>query len=284
MCDASDFAIGAVLGQRKDKYFRPIHYASKTLSDAQTNYTVAEKELLAVVYAFDKFQSYLVLSKTIVYTDHSTLKYLFAKQDAKPRLLWWILLLQEFNIEIRDKKGAENLVADHLSRLENPQGDRVGMEINDIFPQETLDMISLNPDNEPPWFADISTYLVGNMLIKGMSSQQKKKFFKDVRHYFWDAPISLGFVLIRLFGCVWTGMKLWTFSKLATMVPLGDIMARTTPPRKFLTLVSSGLPFIAIPMTWSHTVTHVSVREKSHNRTKCPKIMFRFVRSLTSGH
>ncbi|GJS91038.1 reverse transcriptase domain-containing protein [Tanacetum coccineum] len=188
MCDASDFAIGAVLGQRKDKYFRPIHYASKTLSDAQTNYTVTEKELLAVVYAFEKFRSYLVLSKTIVYTDHSALKYLFAKQDAKPRLLRWILLLQEFNIEIRDKKGAENLAADHLSRLENPQGDRVGMEINDNFPHETLDMISLNPDNEPPWFADIANYLVGNVLIKGMSSQQKKKFFKDVRHYFWDDP------------------------------------------------------------------------------------------------
>ncbi|GJY62563.1 reverse transcriptase domain-containing protein [Tanacetum coccineum] len=104
MCDASDFAVGAVLGQRKDKYFKPIHYASKTLSDAQTHYTTTEKELLAMVYAFEKFQSYLVLSKTIVYTDHSALKYLFAKQDAKPRLLRWILLLQEFNIKIHNKK------------------------------------------------------------------------------------------------------------------------------------------------------------------------------------
>ncbi|GJW15355.1 reverse transcriptase domain-containing protein [Tanacetum coccineum] len=93
MCDASDYAIGAVLGQRKDKYFRPIHYASKTLSDAQTNYTITEKELLDVVYAFGKFRSYLVLSKTIVYTDHSALKYLFNKQYAKPRLIRWVLLL-----------------------------------------------------------------------------------------------------------------------------------------------------------------------------------------------
>ncbi|GKA37013.1 reverse transcriptase domain-containing protein, partial [Tanacetum coccineum] len=171
MCDASDYVVGAVLGQRKDKYFRPIHYASKTLSDAQINYTVTKKELLAVVYAFENFWSYLVLSKTIVYTDHSTLKYLFNKQDAKSRLLRWILLLQEYTIKIHDKKEAENLAANHLSRLKNPyQGDRVGIEINDNFPHESLNMISLNLDNEPPWFADIANYLVGNVLIKGMSS------------------------------------------------------------------------------------------------------------------
>ncbi|GJW72797.1 reverse transcriptase domain-containing protein, partial [Tanacetum coccineum] len=189
MCDASNYAVGAVLGQRKDNYFRLIHYASKTLSNAQTNYTVTKKELLAVVYAFEKFWSYLVLSKTIVYMDHSVLKYLFNKQDAKPRLIRWVLLLQEFTIEIRDKKGAENLAADHLSRLENPyQGDRVRMEINDNFPHESLSMISLNSDNKPQWFADIANYLVGNVLVKGMSSQQKKKFFKDIRYYFWDDP------------------------------------------------------------------------------------------------
>ncbi|GJU93880.1 reverse transcriptase domain-containing protein [Tanacetum coccineum] len=104
MCDASDYAVGAVLGQRKTKHFQPIHYASKTMTDAQAHYTTTEKELLAVVYAFEKFRPYLVLSKTIVYTDHSALKYLLAKQDAKPRLLWWILLLQEFDVIIRDKK------------------------------------------------------------------------------------------------------------------------------------------------------------------------------------
>ncbi|GKD23923.1 reverse transcriptase domain-containing protein, partial [Tanacetum coccineum] len=85
--------------------------------------------------------------------------------------------------------GAINLAVDHLSRLENPyQGDHVGMEINDNFPHESLSMISLNPDNKPSWFADIANYLVGNVLVKGMSSQQKKKFFKDIRHYFWDDP------------------------------------------------------------------------------------------------
>ncbi|GJY45484.1 reverse transcriptase domain-containing protein [Tanacetum coccineum] len=105
ICDASDYAVGAVLGQRKTKHVQPIHYASKTMTDVQAHYTTMEKELLAVVYAFEKFQPYLVLSKTIVYTEHSALKYLLAKQDVKPRLLWWILLLQEFDVIIRDKKG-----------------------------------------------------------------------------------------------------------------------------------------------------------------------------------
>nr|GFB45374.1 reverse transcriptase domain-containing protein [Tanacetum cinerariifolium] len=93
MCDASDFAIGTVLGQRHEKHFRPIHYASKTMIDAKSNYTTMEKEMLAVVYAFEKFRSYLIMNKSIVHTDHFALKYLFAKKDAKVRLLRWVLLL-----------------------------------------------------------------------------------------------------------------------------------------------------------------------------------------------
>nr|GEX37595.1 reverse transcriptase domain-containing protein [Tanacetum cinerariifolium] len=115
MCDASDFAIGAVLGKRQDKHFRPIHYASKTMAEAESNYTTIEKEMLVVVYAFKKFRSYLIMNKSIVYTDHSALKYLFAKKDSKVRLLHWVLLLQEFTFKVIDTKGAENLDADHLS-------------------------------------------------------------------------------------------------------------------------------------------------------------------------
>ncbi|GJV95934.1 reverse transcriptase domain-containing protein [Tanacetum coccineum] len=105
MCDASDFAISAILGQRKTKHFQQIHYASKMMTKAQIHYTTTKKEMLAVVYDFEKFWPYLVLSKSIIYTDHSALKFLMNKQDAKPRLLRWVLLLQEFDITIHDKKG-----------------------------------------------------------------------------------------------------------------------------------------------------------------------------------
>ncbi|PKA52185.1 hypothetical protein AXF42_Ash014122 [Apostasia shenzhenica] len=104
MCDASDYALGAVLGQRINNKSHVIHYASHTLNEAQLNYTVTEKEFLAVVFAFEKFRSYLLGSQVIIYTDHSALKYLLSKKDAKPRLLRWILLLQEFDCEIRDRK------------------------------------------------------------------------------------------------------------------------------------------------------------------------------------
>ncbi|GJU00972.1 reverse transcriptase domain-containing protein [Tanacetum coccineum] len=149
MCDASDYAVRAVLGQRIDKHFKPIHYANKKIKEAQENYTMTKKELLDVVFAFDKFCQYLVLSKTIVFTDHSALRYLFTKQDAKPRLIRWILLLQEFDIEICDKKGAENLAADHLSRLENPDlGKLTKTKIRDLFPEERL-MAITDKNNEP---------------------------------------------------------------------------------------------------------------------------------------
>nr|GEY02432.1 hypothetical protein [Tanacetum cinerariifolium] len=120
MSDASDFAIGAVLGKRQEKHFRPIHYASKTMTEAKLNYTTTEKEMLAVVYAFKKFQSYLIMNKSIMYTDHFALKYLFAKKDSKERLLRWVLPLQEFTFKVIDTKGAENLAANHLSPIRKP--------------------------------------------------------------------------------------------------------------------------------------------------------------------
>nr|GEW04638.1 hypothetical protein [Tanacetum cinerariifolium] len=140
MCDVSDFAVGAVLGQRIEKHFRPIHYVSKTMNDAKSNYTTTKKEMLAGVYAFEKFRSHLIMNKSIVYTNHSALKYLFAKKDAKARLLRWILLLlQEFDFKVVDTKGAENYAADHLSCLEKSYENVFDpKEINETFPLETI--------------------------------------------------------------------------------------------------------------------------------------------------
>ncbi|GJR76995.1 reverse transcriptase domain-containing protein [Tanacetum coccineum] len=141
-----------------EKMLKRCEDTNLTMTEAQIHYTTTEKEMLAVVYAFEKFRPYLVLSKSIVYTDHSALKYLMNKQDAKPRLL----------------------------RLENPHKDVLeNKDINEHFPLETLGVIS---SESTPWFADYANYHAGNFIIKGMSTQQKRKFFKDVKHYFWDDP------------------------------------------------------------------------------------------------
>nr|GFC42788.1 reverse transcriptase domain-containing protein [Tanacetum cinerariifolium] len=188
MCDANDYAVGAVLGQRIEKHFWPIHYTSKTINQAEANYTTTEKEMLAVVYAFKKFRSYLIMNKSIVYTDHSALKYLFAKKDAKARLLRWILLLQGFDFKVIDTRRAENYAADHLSCLENSYESIFDLkEINETFPLESLNKVT-HKDPSTPWFTDLANYHAGNFIIKGMTSQQKQKIFKDARHYFWDDP------------------------------------------------------------------------------------------------
>ncbi|GKB66456.1 reverse transcriptase domain-containing protein [Tanacetum coccineum] len=122
----------------------------------------------------------------VVFTDHAAKKYLFLKQDAKPRLIRWILQLQEFDIEIKNKKGAENVRADHLLRLENPNLKELkDEEINDEIPDEFL--MSIETDEEKsPWFADFANYLVGGILRKGLTYAQCCKFFSELKHYFWD--------------------------------------------------------------------------------------------------
>ena len=107
MCDASDYVVGDVLGQRVDKKLNVIHYASKTLDNAERNYASTEKDFLAFVFACDKFRSYIVASKVTVHTNHAAIKYLMEKKDGKPRLITWVLLLQEFDLHIVDRKGAE---------------------------------------------------------------------------------------------------------------------------------------------------------------------------------
>lgn len=118
MCDASDYAIRAVLGQRKDNMFNTAYYASRTLNDVQLNYATTKKDMFTVVYAFDMFRPYISGNKVIVYIDHAVIRHLVFRKDAKPRLIRQVLLVQEFDVEIKDKKRTKNVVVDQLSRLE----------------------------------------------------------------------------------------------------------------------------------------------------------------------
>ncbi|XP_010519129.1 PREDICTED: uncharacterized protein LOC104798657 [Tarenaya hassleriana] len=182
MCDASDFAVGAVLGQRKDRKLHTIYYASRTLDDAQVNYSTTEKELLAIVFAFEKFRSYLVGSKVIVYTDHAALRYLLSKKDAKPRLIRWILLLQEFDLEIRDRNGTENGVADHLSRIERHED----IPIDDCLRDDCV--MAVQVKERDPWYADYVNFIVSGYIPHELDYNGKKRFFRDIKDYFWEEP------------------------------------------------------------------------------------------------
>nr|GFA55821.1 hypothetical protein [Tanacetum cinerariifolium] len=180
------------------------------MNQAEANYTTTEKEMLAVVYAFEKFRSYLIMNKSIVYTDHSALKYLFAKKDSKARLLRWILLLQVFDFKVIDTRRAENYAVDHLSCLENPYENIFDpKEINETFPLESLNKVA-HKDPSTLWFADLANYHARNFIIKGP-------------------------VLIRLFDVVWPAKKLLTSSILVIVDPPGDTMELITQRRKFLT-------------------------------------------------
>jgi hypothetical protein len=179
MCDASDYAVGAMLGQCKDKKHHAIAYASKTLTGPQLNYATTEKELWTIVFAIDKFRSYLIGAKVIVYTDHAALKYLLTKKHAKPRFIRWILLLQEFDLEIKDKKGVENSVADHLSRMqiENSQD----LPINDSLRDDMLYVVS----RSDPWYAYIINFIVTGYVPPG---GDKRKLIYESRVHLWDDP------------------------------------------------------------------------------------------------
>nr|GEW25051.1 hypothetical protein [Tanacetum cinerariifolium] len=201
---------GVVMGQRHENHSRPIHYASTTMTEAESNYTTINK-------------------------------------DYKARMLRWVFLLQEFKFKVIDTKGAENLAADHLSRLENPHQNVLDpKEINEAFPLETLNMVSFRGNTSTLWFSDFANYHVGNFVVKGMS-------------------------------------KPLTFSRIATMDPMGDIMARTTPPKWCLTPDFIGPQSTVMPTTWSSLVTLVNARERFCNLMKCLKIPSKFAKFLTFG-
>jgi hypothetical protein len=182
--DASDYAMGAVLGQAKDRKHHAITYASKTLTGAQLNHATTEKELLPDVFAIDKFISYLVGAKVIVYTDHAALKYLLTKKDAKPRLIRWILLLQEFDLEIKYKKGVENSIVDRLSRmqLENSQE----LPINDSLRDDMLFKIT----KSKPRYTNIINFLVAGYVPLG---KNKRRLIYESRLHIWDPPYLFQF-------------------------------------------------------------------------------------------
>ena len=185
MCDASDFAMGAVLGQTKERIFRAIYYASRTFNEAQENYSTTEKEMLAIVFAYEKFRPYILGSHIIVHTDHAAIKYLMSKKEAKPRLIRWVLLLQEFDLEIKDKKGCDNVIADHLSRVERNKAEEEEAGLTENFPDEQLFQLSF----QLPWYADIVNYLACGVVPLEFSYQQRRKLRTDSRYYILDDPL-----------------------------------------------------------------------------------------------
>jgi hypothetical protein len=178
MCDASDYAMGAVLGQTKDKKHHAIAYASRTLTGPQLHYVTTKKELLTIIFDINKFRSYLVGVKVIVYTDHTALKYLFTKKDAKPILIRWVLLLQEFNLEIKDKKRVENYVVDHLSRIQFENSQE--LPINDSLRDDVLFKVS----KSDPWYVNIVNFMVAGYVPPG---ENKRRLIYENRLHIWDA-------------------------------------------------------------------------------------------------
>ena len=138
-----------------------------------------------MVFACEKFRPYILGSHVIIHTDHVAIKYLMVKKDAKPRLIRWVLLLQEFDLEINDKKGSDNVIDDHLSRMERPTEKEKGIEIKENFPDEQLFQVSV----QLPWYADIVNYLACGIMPPDFSYQHKRKLRIDTRVYIWDDPL-----------------------------------------------------------------------------------------------
>jgi hypothetical protein len=177
------------------------------------NYATTEKELLAVVFAIEKFRSYLVGAKVIVYIDHATLKYLLMKKDAKPLLVRWILLLQEFDLEIRDKKGVENSVADHLSRLQFEKFAE--LPINDYMRDDT----QLKVSTLDTWYANIVNYIVARYIPPG---PDKKKMIRDSRLHLWDDPYLYWVCADGLLRRCILAFETWKILECCHSSPYGD--------------------------------------------------------------
>ena len=177
--------MGAVLGQKTDKMFRAIYYASKTFNEAQDNYSTTKKEMLTMVFACEKFRPYILRSHVIIHTDHAAIKYLMTKKEAKPRLIRRVLLLQEFDLEIKEKKGSDNVIADHLSRVEKTTVKGKGTELTENFQDEQLFQLSF----QSLWYVDIVNFLAYGVMPPEFNYQQRKKLRTNNRFYIWDDPL-----------------------------------------------------------------------------------------------
>nr|GEV50914.1 reverse transcriptase domain-containing protein [Tanacetum cinerariifolium] len=181
-------------------------------------------------------------------------------------------------------KEVENLAVDHLSRLKNPHQSVLDKkEINETFPLETLNVVSFCGDSSTPWFVDFKNYHARNFVVKGMPSQQKNKFFKDVKHYFWDGPFWFKICADQVIRRCVHGQEAVDILNVCHNGPTGDIMARTTPQEMYLTPVFIGTQSTVMPLTWSKLITLVNVWEKFRNEMKCLKIPSKFAKSLTYG-
>ncbi|CAA7044127.1 unnamed protein product [Microthlaspi erraticum] len=281
MCDASDYAVGAVLGQKIDKKLNVIYYASKTMDDAQCKYATTEKELLAIVFAFEKFRSYIVGSKVIVHTDHAALRHIFAKKDTKPRLLRWILLLQEFDIEVVDKKGVENGVADHLSRMRVEDM----IPINDSMPEEQLMAIMILKesfdekvrleevkalrDENLPWYADIVNFMVSGEVPSSFDAYKRKKFFKDARHYYWDEPYLYKRGPDSIYRRCIAEEDVQGVLEHCHGSAYGGHFATFKTATRFCNLGCGGLPCLKMQQASSQSVIHAKGKEVSPREMKC---------------
>ncbi|GKE66745.1 hypothetical protein Tco_1520906, partial [Tanacetum coccineum] len=156
-------------------------------------------------------------------------------------------------------------------------------EVKETFPLEILNMVTFRGDLSTPWFADYANYHAGNFIVKGISSQQKNKFFKDVKQYFWDDPFLFKICADQVIWQCVAGQEAVDILTACDSGPTGDITVPTTPPKRFLTQDFIGPRFIEMPMTWSPDVTLVSVKENFRNMMKCLKIPFKFAKSLTCG-
>ncbi|XP_049374800.1 uncharacterized protein LOC125839860 [Solanum verrucosum] len=248
MCDASGTTLGVVLGEKHNKLFHPIYYANKTLNSAQRNYTVTEQELLVVVYAFEKFQAYLLGSKVIFHTDHGALRYLIAKKDEKPRLIRWVLLLLEFDFEVKDRRGCENQVANHLSRLEGKENDVPQVDLDDLFLDERVSAIPLK---QTPWYADFSNYIVCGLMPDEPNFYQQKRFMFDIKKCFWMNHTCFGGVRIISSGGVFRKKRRWKFSMLVMLHWLGAVIVVCIHPLKFSKVDTTGHPSTKMRMNFS---------------------------------